>query len=93
MKTGCYPMKTQLKLFFNWGIAFEDAYSIEKKSKRKVQYADSREVEAAVLKKFPPKKEASRPPKLIPMEFTDSFENIGEGILSKKRSPRTKKSD
>ncbi len=93
MKTDYHPMKTWLKLFFKWGCSAEDAYSIEEKSERKVQYADSREVEAAVLKKFPPKKEASRPPKLIPMEFTDSFENIGEGILSKKRSPRTKKSD
>ena len=25
MKTGCYPMKTRLKLFFKWGIKFEDA--------------------------------------------------------------------
>ena len=48
-------MKTHLKLFFNWGIAFEDAYSIEEKSERKVQYADSREVESAVLERFPPK--------------------------------------
>ncbi len=45
-------MKTHLKLFFNWGIAFEDAYSIEEKSERKVQYADSREVESAVLEGF-----------------------------------------
>ena len=80
MKTDYHLMKTWLKLFFKWGCSAEDAYSIEEKSERKVQYADSREVEAAVLKKFP-------------MEFTDSFENIGEGILSKKRSPRTKKSD
>ena len=29
MKTGCYPMKTRLKLFFKWGIQFENAYSIE----------------------------------------------------------------
>ncbi len=55
MKTGCHPMKTRLKLFFKWGIAFEDAYSISEKSERKVQYADSREVEAAVLERFPPK--------------------------------------
>ena len=55
MKTGCHPMKTRLKLFFKWGIQFENAYSIEEKSERKVQYADSREVETAVLKRFPPK--------------------------------------
>ncbi len=55
MKTGCHPMKTRLKLFFKWGIQFEEAYSIEEKSERKVQYADCREVEAAVLEKFPRK--------------------------------------
>lgn len=93
MKTGCHPMKTRLKLFFKWGIKFENAYSIEEKSERKVQYVDSREVKAAVLGRFPPRMEACCLPKPVPMEFTDGFENIDEGILSKKRSPRTKKSD
>ncbi len=91
MKTGCHPMKTRLKLFFKWGIQFEDAYSIEEKAERKVQYADSREVEAAVLKKFPPKKEACRPPKPVPMEFMDDFEAFDEKSVSKKRPPRTGK--
>ncbi len=50
-------MKTWLKLFFKWWIQFEDAYSIEEKSERKVQYADYREVEAAVLDQYPPKVE------------------------------------
>lgn len=84
MKTGCHPMKTRLKLFFKWGIQFENAYSIEEKSERKVQYADSREVETAVLKRFPPKP--------TPIEFTNAFENIDEGTLSQKRSPKTRKS-
>lgn len=83
MKTGCYPMKTQLKLFFNWGIAFEDANSIEEKSERKVQYADSREVESAVLESFPPKP--------IPVEFMDEPDNPVAAISNKKRSPRIKK--
>ena len=83
MKTGCHPMKTRLKLFFKWGIQFEDAYSIEEKSERKVQYADSREVEAAVLKKFPPKP--------IPIEFSPEFEDMDkENALSKKRAPKTR---
>jgi len=56
-----------------------------------VQYADSKEVEAAVLKKFPPKKEAIRPPKPIPMEFMDDFEEMEGEIVSKKRPPKTRK--
>lgn len=83
MKTGCYPMKTRLKLLFNWGIAFKDAYSIEEKSERKVQCADSQEVESAVLERFPPK--------LIPVEFVDELDNTVAAISNKKRSPKIKK--
>ncbi len=90
MKTGCHPMKTRLKLFFKWGIQFENAYSIEEKSERKVQYADSKEVEA-VLERFPPKKEAIRPPKPVPMEFMDGFEKMDEEAVSKKSPLRTRK--
>ncbi len=39
-QTGCHSMKTRLKLFFKWGIQFEEAYSIEEKSEYKVKYAD-----------------------------------------------------
>lgn len=85
-------MKTRLKLFFKWGILFENSYSIEEKSERKVQYADSKEVEAAVLEKFHPKKEAIRPPKPVPMEFMDDFEAIDEENVSRKRPPKTRKS-
>ena len=85
-------MKTRLKLFFKWGIQFEDAYSIEEKAERKVQYADSREVEAAVLERFPLKKEACRPLKPVPMEFMDGFEAIDEESVSKKHPPKTRKS-
>ena len=85
MKTGCHPMRTRLKLFFKWGIQFEEAYSIEEKSERKVQYADCREVEAAVLEKFPPE--------LAQMEFTDGFKDdaILEETLTKKHSPKTRR--
>ena len=83
MKTGCHPMKTKLKLFFKWGIRFENAYSIEEKSERKVQYADSREVEAAVLERYPPK---ILPP--VPMEFANESDIFIE--RSQKRTPKTR---
>lgn len=85
-------MKTRLKLFFKWGIQFENAYSISEKSERKVQYADSREVETAVLEKFPPKKQAICPPNPVPMEFMDSLERMDMEAVSKKRPPKTRKS-
>ncbi len=76
-------MKVKLKLFFKWGIAFEDAYSISEKSERKVQYADSKEVEAAVLERFP-----SKP---MPIEFYGDSEGHAVEISERKHSPRTKK--
>ena len=96
MKTGCHPMKTRLKLFFKWGISFENAYSIEEKSERKVQYADSHEVESAVLKKFPQKGEiipiVSNSQEPIPIGFAEDYEKPGAGeILSKRHSPKTRK--
>lgn len=78
-------MKTRLKLFFKWGIQFEDAYSISEKSERKVQYADSKEVEAAVLERFPPK---MIPP--IPVGCDEEFVCNSEELLSQKRIPKTR---
>lgn len=77
MKTGCYPMKTRLKLFFQWGIKFEEAYAVEEQAERKVQYADRVELETEILKKFPQAAE--------PIEFEDSE------VISKKCAPKTRK--
>ena len=79
MKTGCHPMKTRLKLFFKWGIQFEEAYSIEEKSERKVHYADRAELEMEILRKFPQME--------VPVEFEDSFDEA----MSKKCTPKTRK--
>lgn len=77
MKTGCYPMKTRLKLFFKWGIKFEEAYAVKEQAERKVLYADRVELETEILKKFPQAAE--------PIEFDD-----GE-VTSKKCAPKTRK--
>lgn len=39
MKTGFYPMKVKLKLFFKWGIAFDEdnPYTVEDQGNRKVE--------------------------------------------------------
>ena len=79
MKTGCHPMKTQLKLFFKWGIKFESAYTVTEQAERKVQYADRAELEIEILRKFPQMAE--------PAEFEDSFNES----MSKKSTPKTKK--
>jgi type IV secretion system protein VirD4 len=51
MKTGRHPMKTRLRLFFDWGIHFGSPYTIEEKVHRKVIYADKRMLEENIVRK------------------------------------------
>ena len=50
-KTGVHPMRTVLKLFFLWGIQFEEPHEIEEKSARKVAYADKDELTNEIIKR------------------------------------------
>ena len=54
MKTGFYPMKVKLKLFFKWGIQFEEEYAVEEKGNRKVAYAEKQEILDGIVKKYHP---------------------------------------
>ena len=54
MKTGFYPMKVKLKLFFKWGIQFEEEYTVEEKGNRKVAYAEKQEILDGIVKKYHP---------------------------------------
>lgn len=51
MKTGAHPMKVRLKLFFNWGITFDEKnpYMVKENANRKVKYASRQELEDAVF--------------------------------------------
>ena len=44
MKTGVPPMRVHLKLFFKWGIEFDDEhpYTVPDQGTREVKYADKR---------------------------------------------------
>lgn len=53
MKTGTNPMRTRLRLFLDWGITFGEAYRMPDRGQRKVYYADRRELENAIRKKYP----------------------------------------
>ena len=57
-KTGFYPMKVKLKLFFKWGIKFEEEpYKVDVKDSSKIQYADKDSLITAIRKKYPPAEE------------------------------------
>ena len=53
MKTGTHPMKTKLKLFFEWGIRFEKPLQMEDRGSRLVHYAGKAELEKAILSEYP----------------------------------------
>ena len=56
MKTGVHPMRVHLKLFFKWGIEFDDEhpYTVPDQGNREVKYADKKEIQDSILEKYPP---------------------------------------
>ena len=56
MKTGVHPMRVHLKLFFKWGIEFDEdnPYIVPEKSNRVVQYADKNEIQIGIMQKYHP---------------------------------------
>ena len=53
MKTGTHPMKTKLKLFFEWGIRFDKPLEMPDRGSRPVRYAGKSDLEEAILKAYP----------------------------------------
>ena len=54
MKTGFYPMKVKLKLFFKWGIEFEEKYEIMENGNREVHYANRSELFNKIIQTYCP---------------------------------------
>ena len=68
MKTGTHPMISPLKLYFKWGIEFEEPYILEDKGARKVTYISKDGLMREVEMKYPQKK------KILPVEFDVEFD-------------------
>lgn len=54
MKTGFYPMKVKLKLFFKWGIKFEEKYEVMENGNREVHYANRSELFNNIIQTYCP---------------------------------------
>ena len=54
MKTGFYPMKVKLKLFFKWGIEFEGKYEVMENGNREVHYANRSELFNNIIQAYCP---------------------------------------
>ena len=67
MKTGVHPMRVKLKLFFKWGIKFDEKnpYTVPDNGSRTVEYAEKKEISDGIMKKYhpnlPPKEEEKKP--------------------------------
>ena len=62
MKTGFYPMKVRMKLFFEWGIKFEEPYAVSENGNRPVRYASKKEIIDSILENYPIEIESEPPP-------------------------------
>ncbi len=80
MKTGTHPMISPLKLYFKWGIEFEEPYILEDKGSRKVTYMSKDSLMREVEIKYPQKK------KELPIEFDIEHD---EEFTKKIRLPKT----
>ena len=56
MKTGVHPMRVKLKLFYKWGIKFNEyePYSVADNGDREVKYADKKEIIDGIVQKYHP---------------------------------------
>lgn len=56
MKTGVHPMRVKLKLFFKWGIQFDEdnPYTVKDQGNRRVEYAEKKEIMDGILQKYHP---------------------------------------
>ena len=60
MKTGTHPMRTQLRLFREWGIAFEEPYLLPEKGARRIAYASREALMQSILECFGAPQEAPK---------------------------------
>ena len=65
MKTGQHPMKTRLKLFFEWGITFGKPYQAEEHGNRAVAYAAKDKLLQVIQTRYP-KPKTQNPDSEIP---------------------------
>lgn len=57
MKTGYHPMQVHMKLYFEWGIEFDEKhpYQVKENGNRKVEYADKLHILMKIAQKYNPR--------------------------------------
>lgn len=90
MKTGFYLMKVRLKLYFDWGIQFDEQYAVSENGNRKVAYAEKNELLQAIILKYHSDwlKEDDTPPEDTP---AGGQEQVTSSQKKHKRPPQKKR--
>lgn len=83
MKTGSHPMISPLKLYFKWGIKFEEEYRLPDKTARVVSYKERDELIRDVELKYPQKKKEN-----LALEYDEIDEDFEENPFPKKKNIR-----
>lgn len=92
MKTGFYPMKVRLKLFFKWEIRLKKEYVVEENANRKVAYAEKKDLIDGIIEKYHPEwlMEEDMPPNAMPVGSQTQVESEKNQAISKSRLESTK---
>ena len=93
MKTGAYPMKVKLKLFFKWGITFGEPYTVSDKGNRPVAYAGKNTLVKAIREKYPLPKQERPPVEEIPVEVWAAQPKPAEKVTPSPQPAQSKQPD
>ncbi len=83
MKTGSHPMISPLKLYFKWGIKFEEEYRLPDKTARVVSYKERDELIRDVELKYPQKNK-----EFAQIDYDEIDEDFEENSFPKKKNIR-----
>ena len=90
MKTGFYPMKVKLKLFFKWGIKFEKKYEVMENGNREVHYANRSELFNNIIQAYSPH---YLEPSVTDLDFDEASDGKKKKNENLKTSPNAEQAD
>lgn len=90
MKTGFYPMKVKLKLFFKWGIKFEEKYEVIENGNREVHYANRSELFNNIIQTYCPH---YLEPSVTDLDFDEASSEKKKKNENLKTSPDTEQTE
>lgn len=90
-KTGFYPIKVRLKLFFEWGIEFEkQPYIVPLRDNSRIQYADKQRLQESIENKYPKHKETEADPE---SDLPSNATRISQEMTENHFNPQKKSED